>query len=189
MDRWILTGKLSAFLAPLVFVLLTSAAVSNYPGYDMSINFLSDLGVGGDSAVFFNAAAITAGLIVMMLSAALYKVFNRLRFCKAGALTLALAGFFLVGVGVFTADYGILHSFFSVLFFVAVALTLIEFGWGMRKTSHMGYFSMTMGVLIPFFFSFGISPFAEHMAVGSVVLWSFGVSIFLKGYRHNPPHE
>ncbi len=183
MDRWILIGKLSAFFAPLAFVLLTSVAVSNYPGYDMSVNFLSDLGVNEHSAVFFNAAAIIAGLIVIILSAALYKVFNHLRFCKAGALTLTLAGFFLVGVGIFTAGYGILHSLFSVLFFVAVALTLIEFGWGMRKTSNMGYFSIVMGILIPFFFSFGINPFAEHMAVGSVVLWSFGVSIFLKGYK------
>lgn len=183
MQKWILAGKISAFLAPLVFLVLATIAIVNFSGYNPTVNFLSDLGVHQGSALFFNSGLILAGLIAVVLAFSLYKIFD-IKYCKIGAFFLAIGNASLMLVGIFTENMTPWHGIFAALFFICIALTLISFGWGLRKINHMSYFSVMMGLFVPFFFAMGITPFSEHMAVSAAALWSFGVSIFLKDYKH-----
>lgn len=183
MSNWTKIGKLSAFIAPMSFVLLTAAAVYNYPGYNAHENFLSDLGVGEKSAVFFNSAAIIAGFFAILLSFALYRIFRNSSLCKGGSVTLTFGGIFLIGIGIITEQYAVIHATVSGLFFASLSVTLIIFGLALRKRLHLAYFFTFAGIIISLSFYFGITPLLEHIAVALIILWSLGVGIFLRGGR------
>ena len=62
-SAWIQRGGYAGTAAAFVFVLSFGIAVSLFAGYDVRITYLSDLGVGGASALAFNAGLIIAGLL------------------------------------------------------------------------------------------------------------------------------
>lgn len=170
MDRnaWIRIGRVSAFFGALTFVMLVSAAIINYPGYSIYDNFLSDLGIGNNSAIFFNSAAIISGILAILLSVALHKIFYQSNTCRIGSAILGVAGLLLAALGIFTEEYGIMHTIISFTFFAAVSTAMIILGAGLQK-------GMLMGILTPISFSFGITPFAEHLAVALIIIWSLEV--------------
>ncbi len=180
MDKWLKMAKISAILAPVVFVLLIVIAILNYPGYNPVENYLSDLGIGKNSAVFFNLGVAIMGIFVILMSISFYKIFNDNFLCKAGSVLLLLGGIFLVGVGIITSEYGFMHVLVAGLFFGGVALALLLFGNATRKTTKIGYFFMLLGVISPVLFYFSTKPFIEHLSVGFILLLSLSIGIFLR---------
>lgn len=71
--RAALFGGLVLALAASVFMLAALVGELRAPAYDAANNFISDLGVIPETASFFNAALICAGLLVLIGGGALYR--------------------------------------------------------------------------------------------------------------------
>jgi len=102
------------------FVIGLTIAEAVYPNYSVSANYISDLGVGA-AALIFNTSIILLGLAVLASAWFVFRAFKDL------ILTIAvvLAGIGAIGVGVFTEDFGGVHSIFSLITFVFSALSAI----------------------------------------------------------------
>ena len=113
---WLLIGGLE-------MLFLVHLAEFLYPGYSVSQNYISDLGVGPTSARWvFTGAIILFGF--MALAAA---VFLRQRSKKSLLWpSLALSGIGAIGVGVFNEDYiPAAHALFALMAFLFGNLAVI----------------------------------------------------------------
>ncbi|MDG7005698.1 MAG: DUF998 domain-containing protein [Nitrososphaerota archaeon] len=118
------------FLGTGQFVFFLVVAEVTYPGYDVSSNFISDLGAtcsGGDcrflqpSSSIFDVSIALLGLALLAASYYLWKGSGS----RALPVFEALAGLGAVGVGGFNESYGEAHVFFSGLTFVAGGIQAI----------------------------------------------------------------
>lgn len=92
-----------------------------YPGYSMSTNFISDLGVKTGAAIVFNTSVILLGLAVLAAAWFLFRAFKD----RYLSITVALAGVGALGVGIFTEDYPGIHTAVSFVAFLFSALSAI----------------------------------------------------------------
>lgn len=121
-----------------------------YPGYDVSSNFISDLGAtcrGGvckfvqPSSDIFNASVALMGLMLVLTSYYLWKGSG----AKALSFFEGLAGVGAMGVGIFNESFGAAHVFFSALTFVSAGVqALLVFKVAKAPYS---YFSTVTGVV------------------------------------------
>ena len=106
---WFLLGGLE-------ILFLIHLSESLYPGYSVSANYISDLGVGPmPSSAIFNVAVVLFGLTTLLAAALLRKRNRESRIW----LLLVLCGIGAIGVGVFSEDYPLVHrpSAFLAFFF------------------------------------------------------------------------
>lgn len=98
-----------------------------YPGYDVSTNYISDLGAtckAGSckfvqpSATIFDVSVALMGVLLLLTAYYVWK--------GSGAKSLstfqALAGVGAIGVGVFNESYGGIHALFSAWTFIAAGI-------------------------------------------------------------------
>ncbi len=111
------------FGAATQFILCLAIAEALYPGYSLSKNYVSDLGVG-PSALIFNSSVFVLGLLLLvgvyfLRGNAGLKTVNRLLFL------MALAA---MGVGIFTKTYTVAHGLVtSAAFFFSGLAAIISF--------------------------------------------------------------
>jgi hypothetical membrane protein len=96
------------------------AAEALYPGYSISQNFISDLGVG-PSAWAFNGSVSLLGLLVLLGTYWL----GRAGYARAFRALLYLTGIGALGVGIFNENFGALHGLFSLVAFLFSGLAAI----------------------------------------------------------------
>ncbi len=97
------------------FVLCLIIAEALYPGYSVSANYISDLGVG-PSALFFNTSVFTLGLL-LLAGTYLQRHTPNLKTLNMLLLLMAAGA---MGVGIFTKDYTLPHgAAASAVFFFA----------------------------------------------------------------------
>ncbi len=99
------------FVAAAQFFLWMLIAVSTYPGYSVSGNYISDLGVGS-TAIIFNTSIIVLGVMSLVAAVLLRK------YSAAVLVTLVLAGIGAIGVGVFPETTGAYHTYSSLVVFL-----------------------------------------------------------------------
>jgi len=93
------------FIAATQFVLGLTIAEALYPGYSMSGNYISDLGIGPSSAIF-NSSVFLLGLLLLIGTYFLrhipdFKIVNTM---------LLLMAIGAMGAGVFTKDFRTAHG-------------------------------------------------------------------------------
>lgn len=159
-----------ALAAPLLFLLFTALAISQFPNYHPAENWLSDLGAG-PSAVFFTTGLMLAGLLMLPLGMAFWQIYQQ-KGARVGAVLFMLAGMFLIGVGVFPTGTP-WHDPVSTLFFGSIALALIVLGAGTRSRA-----ALIAGLVIPALGVLGVRPMTEHIAVAAIVLWALGYGAY-----------
>ena len=119
-------GKLAGalfFVAVTQFVLCLIIAEALYPGYSVSANYISDLGVG-PSAIVFNSSVFTLGLLML---AGTYLQRHTPNFKTLNTLLLLMA-VGAMGVGVFTKDFTLPHgAVASATFFFAGLSAITSF--------------------------------------------------------------
>ena len=105
---WILVGGLEALF-------LIHLAEFLYPGYSVSDNYISDLGVGPmpSSAVF--AVSVVLFGVIALLAASLFRKENKKSLLW---VFLALSGIGAIGVGVFNFNYPLIHRPSALLAFL-----------------------------------------------------------------------
>lgn len=128
----LLLKKISGFcgiLIPIVIFINIGIAIFYSPWFNWTKNALSDLGIEGISAFFFNNGMILGGILVLIFSIGLVK---RLE-VKTGGYVLFLSSIALIGIGVFPETMFTIHWIFSALFFITLTIALLIIGITLRK--------------------------------------------------------
>jgi hypothetical membrane protein len=118
-SRGKVTGMLF-FIAATQFILCIIIAEALYPGYSVSANYISDLGVG-PSAIVFNSSVFLLGLLIL---AGTYLQRHNSNF-KTENILLLLMAVGSMGVGVFTKDFTLAHGAVSSMAFFFAGLSAI----------------------------------------------------------------
>ena len=106
------------FIADTQFVLCLIIAEALYPGYSVSSNYISDLGVG-PSALVFNASVFTLGLM-LLVGTYLQRHNHNLKTVNILLLLMAVGA-----MGVFTKDFTLAHGAVASMAFFFAGLSAI----------------------------------------------------------------
>ncbi|MFH0973375.1 MAG: DUF998 domain-containing protein [Candidatus Micrarchaeota archaeon] len=164
--------------AQFLFALVVAEAL--YPGYSVSANTISALGVG-PSALVFNASIIIFGALAVAAAFFLKKALD----CALFPALVALAGFGAAGVGIFTSHAGFVHAFVSFVAFFFGALAAIA-ACRIEKRP-LNYFSVVLGVVAlaalglygaQAFLGLGIGGM-ERLVAYPIIIWVLGFGAWL----------
>ena len=119
-SRW--NPGLFLLLGALQALLMVHISEFLYPGYSVSKNFISDLGVGPEpSRSLFTIALIAFGILVVMC---VYLMDTTIMPFAVRSLT-ALSGIGAIGVGIFNENFGTVHLVFAGMAFGAGNLAAV----------------------------------------------------------------
>jgi hypothetical membrane protein len=170
------SAGLLLFLGGSQWVLANIIAEALYPGYSISLNYISDLGVG-PSAYVFNTTMAISGLMTL---AAAYCIYRALKF-KFFSAALAITGIGALGVGIFNESLVVPHSVFALAVFIFSAISAFAARRFLKKP--FAYLSILVGavILLAFFLFIGQVFWGlgvggmERMIVYPGILWMVGV--------------
>jgi hypothetical membrane protein len=187
-------------IAATQFVLGFSISEALYPGYSVSANYISDLGIG-PSSVIFNSSVFLLGLLLLigtyfLRPASAFKTVNML---------LLLTALGAMGIGVFTKDYRTAHGAVTTMTFFFAGLSAISSFRVLKMPSSLISIilgTMTLGALVLFssgmitsgsltsdiaydsYFYMSLGPGGmEHMIVYPALMWLAGFSWHLVTQR------
>jgi|WetSurMetagenome_2_1015567.scaffolds.fasta_scaffold63269_2 hypothetical membrane protein len=176
------------------FVIALIIAEAIYPGYSISVNYISDLGVWGrPSAIVFNPSILLFGLTVLASSYFIHRQFHN----RALAVLFAISGAGTLGVGLFPENTFILnglpiiHSLSALLAFVVGGITAVA-AYKITKAPFR-YLSIIMGAATLTAFvlfittsnsgALGIGAGGlERMMAYPTLLWIIGFGGYLLGF-------
>jgi hypothetical membrane protein len=158
------------------FAIFLTVAEAVYPGYSVSRNYISDLGVGTAAAGIFNTSIILLGLAILGTSWFVLRAFKD----RVLTIAVALAGIGAIGVGVFTESFPSIHPIVSLITFVFAGLSAM-FAFRILKPP-FSYLSVLLGIAsllaLGLFISneyLGLGPGGmERMIVWPVLTWGIG---------------
>jgi hypothetical membrane protein len=105
-----------------MFVFGIMLAEFAYPGYNVSTNYISDLGVWSQpSAIIFNSMLILTGCLILVCAYLVQLLFKS----RAFTTLVVLNGIGAIGVGIFNEEAGSIHTFFSLVTFLFGGLAAI----------------------------------------------------------------
>jgi len=188
------------FIAATQFVLGIIIAEALYPGFSVSDNYISDLGIG-PSAVIFNSSVFLLGLLLLVGTFFL----RHLSGFKTVNLLLLLMALGAMGVGVFTKHFRTAHGAVATMAFFFAGLSAISSYKVLKKPLSLISIilgAMTLGALILFStgmitsgsltsdiaydsdFYLGLGPGGmEHLIIYPIGMWLAGFSWHLVTQR------
>ena len=140
------------FIAATQFVLCFTIAEALYPGYSVSDNYISDLGIG-PSSIVFNSSVFLLGLLLLIGTYFLRQISD----FKTVNMLLLLMAVGAMGVGVFTKDFTVAHGAVSSAAFFFAGLSAIASFKVLKKP--LSLISVVLGA----------------MTIGALVLFSIGI--------------
>jgi hypothetical membrane protein len=176
-------GKMAGvlfFIASTQFVLGMIVAEALYPGYNISTNYISDLGIGPSSLVF-NTSIFLLGLLTLIGTYFLYRAYN----LKVITILLTITALASMGVGIFTENSEPMHLFVSFFAFLFSGLSAI-FSYQLMKHPFstivllLGVMSLSALFLFigNFYLGLGVGGM-ERMIVYPTLIWMIGFGSFL----------
>ncbi len=151
-----------------------------YPGYNISQNYISDLGIG-PSAIIFNVSIFLLGLFIIFGTYFLYKVLKN----KFFNVMLILIGIGCMGVGIFTDDVQPIHSIAAIIIFLFGGFAAI-FSYKLLKIRFkliniiLGVIALSALVLFITDQYLWLGPGGmERMIVYPILIWTYIVSYCL----------
>ncbi len=151
-----------------------------YPGYNISQNYISDLGIG-PSAIIFNVSVFLLGLFIIFGTYFLYKVLKN----KFFNFMLILIGIGCMGVGIFTDDVQPIHSIAAIIIFLFGGFAAI-FSYKLLKIRFkliniiLGVIALSALVLFITDQYLWLGPGGmERMIVYPILIWTYIVSYCL----------
>jgi hypothetical membrane protein len=154
-----------------------------YPGYSVSEDYISDLGVGS-TALIFNSSVFLLGVTIVAGAYFIQRAFGfRLLF-----VLLILSGFGAMGVGLFPETFGVIHGIASLIIFLFGGLSAIM-SYKVQKPP-LSYTSVLLGALtLVALVLFGSNTYLglgrggmERMIAYPTLLWAVGFSSHMMGY-------
>lgn len=111
-------------LIPIIIFTSIFIAISVAPWFKWTNNALSDLGVRGLSAFFFNNGLILGGFFIFIFSLCLLRLLKN----KIGAYLLLGSSISLIGIGIFPEPIILLHYLTSATFFILLTIAMLIIG-------------------------------------------------------------
>ena len=138
------------FVGGVQFSIFLILAEIYYPGYNVSTNYVSDLGatcpssgacvINEPTSMIFNVSIALLGLLILLGAYFLQRAFR----LTPATVMVALSGIGALGVGLFPETTGIVHSIFSLIVFLFAGLAALTTARFQKKP--MFYFSIILGV-------------------------------------------
>jgi len=183
------------FFAPLIALSTIAISILLAPGFDWITNALSDLGnytvfflspYKLVSAIIFNSGLIVTG-IVMMLYTIWFLRWTKDIPTKIGVIPLIISLGFLIGIGVFSENFGYLHYQVSVGFFLTFPFSMWLIGIGWLRFPNLRWFSV-ISIILPFLsvvmwadYMNGTSPWQqavpEIITAFSAIVWLWIINL------------
>jgi len=171
------------FIAATQFVLGLIVAEALYPGYSISKNYISDLGVG-PSAMVFNASIFLLGSLMIVGTYFLQRAFS----VKILTVLLTLAALGSMGVGIFTENSEPMHSIAALIVFLFGGLSAI-YSYKLMKLPFslinviLGLMSLLASVLyvVNQYLGLGVGGM-ERIIVYPILIWTIGFGGYLIAY-------
>jgi hypothetical membrane protein len=143
-------ARLAGLIGIITPIFALSAVVAStflWKDFSWSSNALSDIGVS-PAADIFNYSLILAGILNFVFTIGFVKAYAKGTLFYLGGIILILGGGSLSLVGVFTEDYGALHSYVSLGYFVLFPIAMILVGAAFKKMNMQttGYSSILAGI-------------------------------------------
>ncbi len=182
--RWYRNAGLILFLAGVQMIICLMLAEATYPGYSISENAISDLGVGPTAPYWiFNGSVFIFGLMAIYAGYLLDTEYGK----RLNAIMLVIAGIGAMGVGVFHEDLGAIHVLMAFLAFFFGGLAAI-LSYKMVKPP-FAYVSIILGfITIAFLVMIGLGVHSwigfggvERMVFYPEMLWAVGFGGYLMG--------
>jgi hypothetical membrane protein len=145
------------FFGPLIAILCIIIAIILSPGFDWFVNALSDLGhytrtdlgpyklIG---AIVFNGGLIITGLLMLYYAIWFLKRTTD-TITKIAVIPLVISLLFLISIGIFSENFGEIHYWVSVGFFLTFPFSMWLIGIGWFRYPHLRWFCIA-SLLIPF---------------------------------------
>ena len=189
---------LALFVGTIQFGIGEILAEIYYPNYNVSANYISDLGAtcptSGACTIFeptsyiFSASIIILGLMILLSAYFIQKSFA----WRPASGLMAIAGVGALGVGLFNETTGIVHGIFSLIVFLFAGLSAIITFWLQKPP--LSYISIvlgaiTVGALFLYVGSIYLGLGAggmERMVMYPVLFWGVGFGGHLMGLEDNP---
>jgi len=177
----------------LVLGLIVSEAL--YPGYSVSDNYISDLGVGPPSMII-NSSIFLMGVLLIIGSYFLHRAYNFTML----TVTFVLTAIGEMGVGIFTKDAGIIHRMAALIGFLFSGLSAISAVicsyWHELRLMKMPFSAIsivlgltTLGGLVLFvgkiYFGLGAGGM-QRMVLYPVLMWLAGFGGYLMAHPDKP---
>lgn len=123
---WLKISGVCGILTPIVAFTFISLAIASSPQFSWTENALSDLGVmEGVTAALFNSGLIISGILAIIFASGLF-IFVRNRVLgRIGAFIFTLAALALIAIGIFTENFGRIHYYVSVAFFMFAPISML----------------------------------------------------------------
>lgn len=177
------------FIGAVQFILGMVLAEILYPGYNVSINYISDLGatcrdtclIYQPSAFIFNTSAAFLGIFILLGSYLIWHEFQEYLL----SIFIGLSGLGAFSVGVFPETAGIVHVIVSLITFLFAVLSAISARNFVKPpftgfSVFLGMASLVALVLFGFQFYLGLGPGGmERMIAYPVLLWAIGFGGYL----------
>ena len=123
---WLKISGVCGILTPLVAFTFISLAIASSPQFSWTDNALSDLGVvEGVTAVLFNSGLIIGGILAIIFASGLFIFLRNRVLGRIGAFIFTLAALALVAIGNFTENFGRIHYYVSVAFFMFAPISML----------------------------------------------------------------
>ncbi len=139
--------------------------------FSWSRNALSDLGISSVANIF-NYSLILVGILNAVFAVGLIQAYARNTLFKIGGIILVLGGVSLSLVGVLTEDYGVLHMYVSVGYFVLFPIAMIIVGFAFRRNNMQtkGNLAILAGAIALIIILAGIALYrADQLGMGFAV--------------------
>jgi len=149
-------------LIPIVIFTGIALAMIHSPWFEWTEHALSDLGIDGISAFFFNNGMIIGGILTFIFSLGLMRFLSN----KTGAYILCASSLALIGIGLIPETIFYLHFFTSSSFFILLTLSFLIIGLTTKKNQ----FEKSMGVLATVF------AFLAIISIVFIIPWN-GIAI------------
>ncbi|OGS40231.1 MAG: hypothetical protein A3K77_01260 [Euryarchaeota archaeon RBG_13_31_8] len=174
------------FIAATQFVFGLIVAEALYPGYSISQNYISDLGIG-PSSIVFNTSIFILGLLSIIGIYFLQRAFH----FKMVTILFTIAALSAMGVGIFTENSEPMHIFASFLVFIFSGLSAI-FSYKLMKYPFniivilLGLMSLSAMILLigNIYVGLGVGGM-ERIIVYPILIWMIGFG----GYLNASPEK
>ena len=140
-------------LGPIVALVSIAVAIMlSLSWFTWEGNALSDLGNynnGLPAAIIFNVGLVLTGLLLLAFTFYFVRAISDLP-TKIGLIPFFIALVFLVAIGVFSENAGVIHFYVSVGFFASFPFAMWFVGLGFLRFRKFWWFSL-ISIILPFF--------------------------------------